>query len=423
MRHVKPGVGVGAVVIALALVAIGMATLVPGRGPGAEPSFGCIVCGERGLADAIVNVILFVPLGAGLALLGTRVRGAVLGGALASALVEFAQLTVIPGRDPSVGDLLFNTLGTVAGYGVLLLAPILARLDDRTAARLSIAAALDVVLAVALTGWLFQPSFPRTAYWGQWTPNLGHLEWYRGRVRSSRIDGVAVRSRRIEDSGWARDALLAGKPIEVEATAGPPVGRLGSLFSVYDENRTEIVLLGPDRDDLVFRYRTRASAWRLDQPDLRLRDGMRAITAGQEIAVRSWSPASGEYCLRIGDRAECGLGLTIGTGWGLLLYAESFPPWFKQLLATGWTAALLVPTGFLIRRRWESVIALAMSLAAISALPIVMALRPTALLEWLGVGFGLAGGGVAAWWVRSPTRPYRPDRSPRPPSGHPAGCS
>jgi len=401
MRHVKPGVGVGAVVIALALVAIGMATLVPGRGPGAEPSFGCIVCGERGLADAIVNVILFVPLGVGFALLGTRLRGAVLGGALASALVEFAQLTVIPGRDPSVGDLLFNTLGTVAGYGVLLLVPILARLDDRTAARLSIAAALDVVLAVALTGWLFQPSFPRTAYWGQWTPNLGHLEWYRGRVRSSRIDGVAVRSRRIEDSEWARGALLAGKPMEVEATAGPPVGRLGSLFSVYDENRTEIVLLGPDRDDLVFRHRTRASAWRLDQPDLRLRDGMRGVAAGQEIAVRSWSPATGEYCLRIGERAECGLGLTIGTGWGLLLYAGSFPPWFKQLLATGWMAALLAPMAFLLRRRWESAAAVAVAALAIGAIPGLVALRPTRAIEWLGAGVGLASGVLASYLTQS----------------------
>jgi len=386
--------------VVLALVAIGLATLVPDRGPGAEPSFGCIICGERGFADAIANVVLFVPLGVGLALLGTSLRRGLLLGALASGLIEFIQLMAMSGRDPSIGDVLFNTLGTWSGSGLVPVVPILARLDDQTAARLSVAAALDVVLAVTVTAWLLQPSFPRTAYWGQWTPNLGHLEWYRGRVHDARIAGMTVRSRRIEDSGFARAALLRGGPVEVEFTAGRPVTGLASLFSVYDENQQEILLIGPDRDDLVLRYRMRAAAWRLDQPDLRLRDGMRGVRAGRETAVRAWSPARGEYCLRIDAQTGCGLGPTIGSGWGLLYYPESIPPWLKRLLGAGWVALMVAPTGLLLRARRESILGCALTLAGIGVLPPLLGLRPSSLREWCGAALAVGGGAAVARWTR-----------------------
>jgi hypothetical protein len=63
-----------ALAAAVALAAIGVATLIPDMGPGADPTFGCILCGDRWLADAIVNVVLFLPLGIALSAMGLRVR-------------------------------------------------------------------------------------------------------------------------------------------------------------------------------------------------------------------------------------------------------------------------------------------------------------------------------------------------------------
>ena len=389
----RAGARIGWIVVATTLGAIAGATLTPAGDPRAAPSFGCVFCGERALADVLVNVILFAPLGVGLALLGIRTRTALLAGAFVSALIELAQL-VIPGRDPSIGDVIVNAGGTMTGMAFVGIVTELARMDDRVAARLSIAAACDVALAVLVTGWLLQPSFPRTAYWGQWTPNLGHLERYRGRVRSARIDGVEVRSRRIERSAWVREAVLGGGPVEVDFVAGPPVTRLASLLSVYDQDQREIFLLGPDRDDLVLRLRTRARGWRLDQPDLRASGAWPDLEPGTRDTVSALSPSRGEWCLEGPAERHCGLGFTVGAGWGILYYAEWFPGWLRVLLGAVWSAALLLATGFLIRRRWEALVAGGIVIVALAALPGTVGLRPTRGIEWAGAVLGLAVGMV-----------------------------
>jgi hypothetical protein len=387
------------IVSVFALVAIGAATLSPSYGPQGDLGFGCVFCGQRARADVLVNLVLFAPLGVGLALTRTPVARVLLVAALASAMVEGAQL-IIPGRDPSLGDVIVNTAGAWLGIGLVWFVGELARLDDRAASRLSIAAALDVALAVVVTGLLVQPSFPPTRYWGQWTPNLGHLEWYRGRVQDARIAGQEVRSRRIEDSGRAREALLQGGPVEVEFTAGPGVSALASLFSVYDENQAEIFLVGPDRDDLVLRYRTRAAAFRLDQPDLRFVGGWPGLAEGARHEVRTWSPSRGEWCVSSPGGERCGLGFTVGAGWGILFYAEWFPVWLRQLLSMGWMAALLAPMAFLLRRRWESLAAVVIVAGTLAVLPGAVALRPMTPLEWIGALLGLASGLLASYLLR-----------------------
>src|SRR5438477_1941760 len=104
--------------LAAAVAAILSATLFPISGGDPEPWLGCVLCGERGIADALINVLLFFPLGAALAATGMPWARCLLGGALLSAAVEFAQM-YIPGRDPSLGDVLSNTLG--AGLGAALM--------------------------------------------------------------------------------------------------------------------------------------------------------------------------------------------------------------------------------------------------------------------------------------------------------------
>jgi VanZ family protein len=76
--------------------------------------------------EAVANVLLFMPLGAALALRGVSVRKAALYGSLLSVTVECMQLLFVPGRTVSLDDVLLNTVGAMAG-GALVSAVLPAR--------------------------------------------------------------------------------------------------------------------------------------------------------------------------------------------------------------------------------------------------------------------------------------------------------
>jgi glycopeptide antibiotics resistance protein len=71
------------------------------------------------LAVTVLNVLLFVPLGAALALRGVSVGRTVLAAIALSATVELAQLLVVSGRTTSVDDVLLNTAGAWLGHAAL----------------------------------------------------------------------------------------------------------------------------------------------------------------------------------------------------------------------------------------------------------------------------------------------------------------
>ena len=106
--------------VVLALVVIARATLWPQAGAGASAHLGlCLVCGSRGSADFLLNIALFMPLGAALARQGRPAARVAWYAALLSTAIELSQF-FIPGRDPSVGDVLANTSGAVLGALVVL---------------------------------------------------------------------------------------------------------------------------------------------------------------------------------------------------------------------------------------------------------------------------------------------------------------
>ncbi|MEX0843193.1 MAG: VanZ family protein, partial [Gemmatimonadota bacterium] len=76
----------------------------------------CLVCGEFGLANLLRNVMLFVPLGAGLALLYARGFRAWIPAIVLTVFIETAQI-FIPGRNPLLADVLANAAG--GGLGIL----------------------------------------------------------------------------------------------------------------------------------------------------------------------------------------------------------------------------------------------------------------------------------------------------------------
>ena len=99
---------VGLALAAVGALAIAAATLTPSSQP-QEDLYACIWCGYQSLSDIVANIVLFAPMSLGLVLAGVRGYRVVMTAAGFSALVELAQLLVIPGRDASAGDVLMNT--------------------------------------------------------------------------------------------------------------------------------------------------------------------------------------------------------------------------------------------------------------------------------------------------------------------------
>lgn len=101
-------------VVAVVVLAILTLTLAPSGNRPPEPFSFCVACGPRGLADGILNLWLFFPLGLALGWSYPRPSAVVLFGFVLSTGIELAQ-AIVPGRDPSASDILFNTLGTAFG--------------------------------------------------------------------------------------------------------------------------------------------------------------------------------------------------------------------------------------------------------------------------------------------------------------------
>jgi VanZ like family len=363
---------------------------------GGGGNIGCLICGERGLADAIVNVILFMPLGAAAALAGRSTLVALAIGAALSGSVEFAQMTLIPGRDASVGDLVFNTLGAAAGVAIVKTSCWWLGDDRMRASRLSLAAAFLATGIIASTGLLLVPDMPEGTYFVMWKPVLRHLDPYDAPVRSVTIGGHSFPPGRIEKPTQVRELLRAGAPIRVVAGVAAKTSRQAAMFAIYDDLKREVVLIGPDRDDLVFRVRMRSASARLDQPDIRVVGGWRDPVPGSEITVTA-RRSGRNYCVGVGPQPHCSGGFSAGTGWALFFHMEHWPPLLQSGLNIFWLGMLAFPVGFWARRRWESLCALAVLAASVVVLPGWVGLLPTPAHQVLG---GIAGFGVGAVLAR-----------------------
>lgn len=167
--------------LALAVTAITFLTLTPvGETQDVAKTLDlCIQCTSDLTKDAIANVVLFIPLGVALACRGHSVLLSTAAGLLLSLLIELLQY-FIPGRYPTLQDLLSNGLG--AGFGFLIAqhwipTPVekagtvvaalwehLKRPDRRLADSLSIGATLTLIGILGLTAWLLSPAYPKGPY-------------------------------------------------------------------------------------------------------------------------------------------------------------------------------------------------------------------------------------------------------------------
>lgn len=380
-------ISIGLLIFAFA--AILLATLFPGP-MSVVPRLGCLFCGDTITADAVLNVVLFAPLGAFAAVVGWRWGRVLLAGALLSAMIELAQVA-IPGRDASIADVLLNTLGVAVGVGIVRSSRWWLRPTSRRASAFSLTAALVAVGAFGFTAYLFSPVFPPDRYAAQWTGDFPGLEVYRGRVLEATLGGIQIPSGALDDSDTVRVLLRAGAPLHVRMVAGPSARGLAPILTITDPTGWRIAFLGVDNDDLVFLYRQRASLFRLDDPDLRVMGGMRRLELGDTVSLMV-ARDSGSYCIGVDEVTWCGLGPpTLGTGWAIF-HADGFPHWFKTCLNVVWIAALVLPFGFWARPRWSGAVGFLAIAASMLLLPTHSELGPSRAAEWLGALIGLALG-------------------------------
>ena len=214
-------------------------TLTPaGNGPPLPFSFELGV-GRRWLADAILNLCLFIPLGFALGWNSRSPAKAVCLGLLLSITVEMAQMW-IPGRDPSLTDIIFNTAGTAVGALIALRPRVWLLPDQRSSVALTALGVAAATLVMTMTALLLAPEGPFVMSRSgndlvlQYPSRADAAEldqpvyWLaRAFPDSSNADTTSVSVRR-ERARWR--VSVAGK----RATLGPTVGEGWALLAYPD---------------------------------------------------------------------------------------------------------------------------------------------------------------------------------------------
>ena len=385
---------VGRALVYFAAVAVLGSTLYPTAGRTSLGPFECLLCGERGLADALLNVVLFVPLGAGVALRGASfVSGILLAGGL-SAGVELAQI-FIPGRDASFGDLLFNVVGACLGFIIIRGAPRWTDPPPTSARALALGAAVAVTMLHVLVGLLLKPSLPDSAkYFGMWTPRLRHLQPFRGRVSEATLGALPIVSYDTVNVARVQDGFARGDPIRIRVVADARATALAPIVAIFDDEKREIMLVGAHRDALVFRFRANATVARLDQPDLRASGALRLEHPGDTLRL-TLRRERRRVCFDTGAGEQCTMGFTLGRGWGLLLYMEKWPDWIRATLDLLWVAALAFPAGFWARSPRVLIAVATVSVGTLLAVPPLVGLYPTPVAQLLAALVGVLLGHAA----------------------------
>jgi len=384
------------IVAAILVLLVLVLTLAPVETTESAIPGTCIWCGHFSLADAILNVLLFVPLGYVLGLRGRRAPWRAWAGlTLLAAAIEITQI-FLPGRFPTLSDVVANSAGAAIG---LLMAGLWRRgvpVHARRTGALPVFAGVFVAVICLGGGWLLRPALPESSWFGQWTPDLGHYDQYEGEVLGVRIGGTEVPGHRLENTPAVRAGLLAGEPVDVEFVAGEGPAALAPIFSIYDGMEREIFVLGGRREDLIVRVRRHASDLRLRAPQTLFESSAPSRGDTARIAV---TVGRGKVCSDL-PAASCRSLAPPGRGWSLLLGAA--PTNGLERLADGaWLALLFVPLGYGFRPRaiWWTGLGIGLGGLLGSALLVGGATGADLLTTIAGTAVGLLAGESAGRWV------------------------
>ena len=425
--------GGAALAVASALF-IAAATLSPTPGSTPTPGTVCLICGDYGGADFVLNVLLFVPLGLGLRVAGLSRWRAVLVGAAATLAIELLQLRVVVGRDASVGDLVSNTLGTLLGAeaavrwrGALL--P-----DARWARRLGWTAALAWLALGTATAWSVVVRGPDGGLLFRRSPPMRQWGWFPGRILGVRAGDAVI----APDAGGGDDRFYVlaqvahGGPVRMDAAvvSGGPSPGTAAIALVWRPGAYAVAAVVQRRRDVVFHVRTAAALARVRVPGVAIEDlfaprDERRARGGRPVAGDTIH-VSGDYTprrIRVdarwrGGHASRTARLHPFVGWSYLLpWSYHYGAW-ADVLSALWAGGLLAPAAYWTARATRAGVAGAGAAAlagvvagALLVLPAAAGVGVPPAPVWGGVAAGLALGATLGRW--SARWPAQPDRSSR----------
>ena len=385
----------------MALLAIGAATLTPQRSGTPMVPWYLPFTGAGDGADALLNTLLFVPLGIALAIVG-RPRGWGASRTVAIALattvtVELLQGLVVPGRQASIGDVLTNTAGAWLGH---LLTPALVaacRADGRLARRLAAAYGTTWLVATIAGAALLRPALPSAeAERARCGPERDVPDCFPGRLtgpirlrQPGRADVAIVDGARV---AVGREAAIVADVVDGGRTIRP--GRIGGLAT----GRGSALLTLEQGDHwLVLHARTRGARLGLRSPAAVMphvlgRPGHRVVAVGGVTGNVRW--------IEVGAR-RAELHLSSAEGWRLLF------PWSAAaaviirtvgglfhaiaLLPLAWWVARAVPRRATRPALVACSVVLAATVVAFGGAAAALDLAAPTVSDWLGA----LGGGVA----------------------------
>ena len=364
----------------------------------------CLICGENGGTDVILNLLLFAPFAIGLRLSGWSWVRVTLACAIVSFGVELCQYLGIPGRDASLSDLLTNTAGGSAAAAMAPLLRVALAPGEREARHLVLWGATSWIAFSMFTAWLFSP-FLRDAAALSEQSTFSHREFaYEGDLRSAILSGDSMPEGWLDAKASSRIADLFAQErfdIRVDVVSPlPPKNRewiyrvgVGPAQLIVGQQGTSVVVEVPRRLALLHVY----------NPALRL-DGGAPDTIGVPFSIVAGGRGQHVWLESTvnGRTRRADLMLAPTMAWGLVIpfgYAfGSEAKWITML----WVAALMAPLGLWgasTGRPSTTILILATAIAVgLGLTPWLSHAGPVPARDW----FAAMAGAVAGWAARGP---------------------
>ncbi len=373
--------------LAASVVAIGYFCLRPMGGDASVQIRWCILCGQAGIPNIVLNIALYVPIGFAIVLLrGSPARAMVLGFFI-SAVVEVAQLW-IPGRYAGPTDLMANAVGAALGGTLAATMGWWWLPSPRVGRALAGAWLAGSVVVMVATGVLMSPVVPEGPLFAGWS--LLRPDQRSGLVFAS-IGGRELTLGPLADPTSIRLAMLGHEPIEVRVVAGAPAPWLESLLRITAGPNSDALEIGLDGHDIVIDPRFRGEDLGWSAPDLRFREALTRFEPRDSLRLVTRSDPGGGYHLEIAGLAPRFLGVSPARGWSLLKFYSGWSGGFGAFADALWLITMFLPLGLWAQTDRERLMATGVLVATAVAVP-----RFTALVAMPGRYYFIAIGAVAA---------------------------
>lgn len=392
--------GLGVWVIGVAALTLHPTSLV---GSLSLNDFLCVWCSSRPGADKILNLFLFIPGGFTLAAL-FGVRRAIAFGLAITVGIETAQVW-IPGRHPSMMDVVVNAVGAATGAWIHQIGPTAGLM------RAMGAAAACLLLAPAI---LLAPNLSEARLVGHWAPQFRGQPAYSGEILGAEIGGHQVRDRATPPD-MVRSAIARRSTVVADLVAGSEPAPRTPLFGLWDEYSRMAFTVFLQGADLEVSWWGHARTLGLEHPGLRMRDAFASMSPGDTLRLEITHRDTG-WCVVVARQESCDVAPDLSEGWALLIRQDVVDALVGGLISVLWVTSLGVLIGMVPATAGSSV-GIGM-LAAGSGL-VAGGVSPDVTCSPVTAGLLVAGACIGAL-MRRPFSTFGPrwTRS-GPPSDHP----